>query len=273
MADILIRGARRIVGHPADISDVRISGGIITEVGSDLTAAPTDEVVQADEMIVMPGMADTHTHLWEALFRGRVAEAWGLEYFTNIPPLGSWLHPSDMYTGVLAGSLELLANGVTTVLDFCHAILTPEHADAGLQALQDAGIRALFAYDLQGRDPSSQGTLAPSDARFGDVERVMAATSPDGLVRVGTGLNTIDASNGDQVAREVEFSREHGLTMTFHNNRGGELEALERLDLLDRDILPAHCNYTTDADLDALARVGGSISTQPEAETYAGRRP
>ncbi len=271
--DILIKGARRIVGHPADVSDLRIQGGVITEVGSDLTASPGEEVVQADEMIVMPGMADTHTHLWEALFRGRVAEAWGLEYFTNIPPLGSWIHPEDMYTGVLAGSLELLSNGVTSVLDFCHAILTPEHADAALQGLRDAGIRALLCYDLSGRDPSSQGTLAPSEARFADVERVVSAASSDDLVRIGVAINTIDANNTDQIAREIEFSRSHGLHMTFHNNRGGELEALEHLDLLNNDILPAHCNYTTDADLEALARIGGTISTQPEAETYAGRRP
>lgn len=254
-------------------ADVLIEGDTITAVGKDLDAKDA-EVVDCTDMVAMPGMADTHTHLWEALFRGRVSEAWGMEYFTNIPPLGSHLTPEDMYAGVYAGAIELLHNGVTSVLDFCHAILTPEHADAAVRALQDSGIRALFAYDLSGRDPAGKGTLAPSQDRFDDIRRVRGnIDGGTGRVRLGVGLSMVTPESIEQVVDEIEFSRSVSAPMTFHNNSGGELVMLDRARVLAADILPAHCNYTTDEDLDALAACDGFISTQPEAETYAGRRP
>lgn len=253
--------------------DVLIEDDRIAAVGENLEAGEA-EVVDGTGMVAMPGMADTHTHLWESLFRGRVSEAWGMEYFTNIPPLGSHLTPDDMYAGVYAGAIELLHNGVTCVLDFCHAILSPDHADAAVRALQDSGIRALFAYDLSGRDPAGKGSLAPSEGRFDDIRRVQTDLGAgDGLVRLGVGLSGVTVDSIEQVANEIEFSRSISAPMTFHNNAGGELVLLDRAGALGADILPAHCNSTTDDDLDALAACGGSISTQPEAETYAGRRP
>lgn len=252
--------------------DVLIEDDTISAVEANLEAGDA-EVIDCTGMVAMPGMADTHTHLWEALFRGRVSEAWGMEYFTNIPPLGSHLTPDDMYAGVYAGATELLYNGVTSVLDFCHAILSPDHADAAVRALQDSGIRALFAYDLAGRDPAGKGVLAPSEGRYDDIQRVQGDLDQDARVRLGVGLNGVTHETIEQVIGEIEFSRSISAHMTFHNNAGGELVMLDQAGALGPDILPAHCNYTTNEDLEALAGCDGSISTQPEAETYAGRRP
>ena len=97
--------------------------------------------------VVMPGFVDTHRHTWQSPFRGVCAD-WTLEdYFrgirTTISPNCS---AADVYAGNHLGALEALDAGVTTILDFSHCNNTPEHADAALQGLRDAGIRALFAY-------------------------------------------------------------------------------------------------------------------------------
>lgn len=275
MAKLLLRNAHvATFANDLEGADILIDGSTIEQVGKGLPSEGA-EVMDCTGMVVMPGMADTHTHLWEGLFRGRVSDAWGMEYFSNIPPLGSHLTPDDMYWGVYAEAVQLLANGVTSVLDYCHAILSPDHADAAVRALHDAGIRALFGYDLRGRDPGGKGVLGPSAARFDDIRRVQAdiEANESRLVELGVCVNTIDANNVAQVRDEIEFARDIGAQMSFHNNKGGELVLLGRHGLLGRDILPAHCNYTTDEDLAALSEAEGFISTQPEAETYAGRRP
>ena len=69
------------------------------------------------------------------------------EYFGAVLlGVGPSVRAQDVYAGTLLGSYEALNAGVTTIVDWCHATNTPEHADGGIKALQEAGIRAMFAY-------------------------------------------------------------------------------------------------------------------------------
>lgn len=254
-------------------ADVLVEGTQIKQVGARLDAAGA-EVVDASGMLLMPGMIDTHSHLWETPFKGRVAEGWGMEYFTNIHPLVSYFSPEDAYAGIYAGHIESLANGVTTMFDYNTCIHTPEHADAAMQAIRDAGIRGFMGYDFRGKSPNSKPPLGPSDARFPDVKRLRGTISngPRDLLRLATCLSEISPENVDAAMREIEFSREMGCYMSWHCNKAGEIEQIAARGLLKNDLLPAHGNYTTDRDLELLAGVGGYLTSQTEAETYAGRR-
>lgn len=260
------------VGDVAN-TDVLVEGDVIKKVGAKLDRAGA-EVIDATGMILMPGMVDTHSHLWETPFKGRVAEGWGMEYFTNVHPLVSYFTPEDAYAGIYAGLVESLSCGVTTMFDFNTCIHTPEHADAALQAIRDAGIRGVLGYDLRGKSPNSKPPLAPGAARFPDIERVRGTLSndPTDLVRLAVCLSDVSPDTIDAAVREIEFSRSLGCRMSWHCNKAGEIEAIADRGLFGEDILPAHGNYTTDRDLVLLGKAGGFLSTQPEAETYAGRR-
>ena len=254
-------------------ADVLVEDTQIKQVGAKLDAGGA-EVVDASGMLLMPGMIDTHSHLWETPFKGRVAEGWGMEYFTNIHPLVSYFTPEDAYAGIYAGHIESLANGVTTMFDYNTCIHTPEHADAAMQAIKDAGIRGFMGYDFRGKSPNSKPPLGPSDARFPDVKRLRGSISNGSrdLVRLATCLSEISPENADAAMREIEFSRDLGCIMSWHCNKAGEIEAIASRGLLKSDLVPAHGNYTTDKDLELLAGVGGFLTSQTEAETYAGRR-
>ncbi len=180
-------------------ADVLVEGTQIKQVGAKLDGAGA-EVVDATGMILMPGMIDTHSHLWETPFKGRVSEGWGMEYFTNIHPLVSHCTPEDSYAAIFAGHIESLCNGVTTMFDYNTSINSPEHADAAVQALKDAGIRGFMGYDFRGKAPNFTPPLAPSAARFKDVERVRSGipNKPRDLVRLATCLGDIAPDNIDQ---------------------------------------------------------------------------
>src|SRR5438067_1476218 len=60
--------------------------------------------------------------------------------------LGPHFRPEDVYVGNLLGRLEALDSGITTLLDWSHIMNSPEHADAAIAALLDAGARSIFAY-------------------------------------------------------------------------------------------------------------------------------
>ena len=94
-------------------ADVLVEGTKIAKVGSGIEVSGAEKV-DASGMILMPGMIDTHSHLWETPFKGRVSEGWGMEYFTNIHPMVSFYTAEDAYAGIYAGLVESLAAGVRT---------------------------------------------------------------------------------------------------------------------------------------------------------------
>lgn len=126
--------------------DVLIEGDTILQVGRGLAAADA-EVIDATGKIVLPGFIDTHRHTWETAIRGCAPDATLEDYFIEVLDTFAPLYrPEDVYASNLAGALECLNAGITTLVDWSHINNTPEHPDAAIQGLQDAGIRAVYAY-------------------------------------------------------------------------------------------------------------------------------
>ena len=130
-------------------ADVLIDGSKIAAVGPNLNATDA-EVIDASHTIVMPGFVDTHRHLWEGILRNigcdvpLEGDASYLAFILNT--LAPAYRPEDVYAGNLVSILGAIDAGITTILDWSHIQATPEHADAGIRALQETGIRAVFAY-------------------------------------------------------------------------------------------------------------------------------
>jgi len=156
---VLIRGGAVLsmdsaVGDFAQ-ADVLVEGSRIAAVGPNLSAGDAT-VIEADGMIVMPGFVDTHHHQFETALRSFLADGLlfndgkphgAVNYFDYI--LGKFskvYRPEDVYINELFGSLSQLDAGVTTVLDISQIHHSPEHSDAAIKGLVDAGRRAAFGY-------------------------------------------------------------------------------------------------------------------------------
>ena len=127
--------------------DVLISGERIVSVGHALEA-PSDAVeIDATGGIVMPGMIDTHRHMWQTAMRGYGAD-WTLsQYFVwYYLQWGKTFRPQDVYAGNLLSAVEAIDAGVTTTVDWSHGLQTTEHADAAVDALEEVPGRFVLAY-------------------------------------------------------------------------------------------------------------------------------
>ena len=86
----------------------------------------------------MPGMIDTHRHMWQTAMRGYGADWTLTQYFVwyylehgkHVPPRG---HPRRQPA---RRAWEALEAGVTTTVDWSHGLQTVDHAEAAVDALQ-----------------------------------------------------------------------------------------------------------------------------------------
>ena len=129
---ILIKGATILsmdesVGN-IERGDILISGSTITAIGEDLEANGA-RIINATNMIAMPGMVDSHRHSWEGQLRRINPNATCLEDYSNAThfSFAKYYRPADMYIGNLLTALGCIDAGITTVIDNSHNSRTAAH--------------------------------------------------------------------------------------------------------------------------------------------------
>jgi cytosine/adenosine deaminase-related metal-dependent hydrolase len=253
--------------------DVLIEGSTIAEVGPNLQAAEA-ELIDASNTIVMPGFIDTHRHMWEGILRNIGADvplegdAGYLTVILNV--LAPHFRPDDAYVGDLLATYGCIDAGITTVLDWSHIQATSEHADAVIKALQESGIRAVFAYG----NPWWKYPEPDQDDWF---RRVASQyfSSKDQLLTLayappGPEFTPFDAAKANwEVAREVDAR------ITVHVGVGtfgqqDKLGEMTRAGLLGPDTTYIHCTTLNDDEIQAIVDTGGTFSLASPVEMMMG---
>jgi len=272
--EYLIRGGA-IVSVDPDIGslasgDIHVLDGRIVEVGARIDA-PAAEIVDAARMIALPGLIETHFHMWSALGRNFVSE--GFEYFPAKWATAAAYEPDDFYASVLLGLIECVSAGITTVHNWSHNTRTPAHADAELAAHRDSFARARYSYGHRDGLPGDEAL------NFTDIDRVRAewfgVTSPfEGLVHLGVNLRGPDLGEMATFDREMKEAARRGMPVAIHTVQGGKTAVsapeLEAKGYLGPDFLIAHFLAATDADREALARTRTPLSFAVHSELRLG---
>src|SRR5882724_1336284 len=145
--------------------DVQVRDGAIVAVGPKLNA-PGAATINGEGMIVLPGLVETHWHMWNTLLRSMSGDKPDLGYFRTTAALGQKYDPADMYQGTRLAAAEAINNGITFVHDWCHNIRSFDYAEQDLRALREAGLRARFSYGGAQGMSNSQGIV------LADLERL-----------------------------------------------------------------------------------------------------
>jgi len=284
MARLLIRRGRVLTMDDRlgdlDPGDVLIDGGAIAAVAPHIDA-PDAELLDATGMIVTPGFVDTHRHVWQTQLR-TVAADWSLfDYFARMRSIyASFYEAEDAWLGNHVGALEALAAGITTLVDHCHIINSPAHADRAVAGLRDAGIRGVFCYGLF-PNPTQHPFAMSLDPgwRRDDLRRVRREHfgDEDGLLRLGLAPSEVEAMPIEAIRGQLELAREVGaarischVAMGAYDRGRGIVGQLASDGLLAADVLLVHGSSLTDDELDAVARAGAGISATPETELQMG---
>ncbi|KAI0747322.1 Metallo-dependent hydrolase [Irpex lacteus] len=240
-------------------ADVLVQGSTITRIDEEITAIPGVNVIDCNNKWISPGFVDTHRHTWMTVLRGSQDDWLLTEYLVK----NSWtiqpaVTPEDVRIGQLAGCLEALHQGVTTILDHFHASNSPEHAEAVLDATIQSGARVVWAPARQ----SAPTELFPelrfeneADSIKWQVSKLKewgsrngGKLSEDGRVLLGLSYDIVGSSDDDTTHQEIiKLARSIPVqVITAHVVKGPRIFDYRVAGLLGPDIVFSHCNELWD---------------------------
>lgn len=120
-------------------ADLLIEKDRISCIG-DIADSGAEQIIDAEGMLIIPGLIQTHIHLCQTLFRGMADDLELLDWLNlRIWPLEANHDQESLYYSAMLACAELLRGGTTSIIDMA----TVYHTDSVFQAVSRAGIRYL----------------------------------------------------------------------------------------------------------------------------------
>ena len=258
--------------HVLANADVLITGETIAAAGPSLQVPAGTAEIDASGGILMPGMIDTHRHMWQTAMRGYGADWTLTQYFVwNYLQWGKSFRPRDIYAGNLLSAIEAIDAGVTTTVDWSHNLQTVEHAEAAVDALQEVPGRWVLAYGNIQAAPW-EWSAAPEFRDF--VSRNF--TGSDDMLGFQMAFDVPPASPDFPEKAAFEVARDLGVPVTTHAGVW-KVTTDEGIRLMhEHGFMTPQTIYVHAASLSAdsyhrIAATGGHASLSTESEQSAGQ--
>ncbi len=251
-------------------TDVLVVGDRIEAVGPGLTAPDDALEIDAAGGIVMPGMIDTHRHMWQTAMRGYGADWTLTQYFVwYYLEHGKTFRPEDIYAGNLLSAIESLDAGVTTTVDWSHGLQTVDHADAAVDALEAVPGRFVLAYGNIQAGPWEWSAL-PEFRDF--VDRRMKRSDMLGFQMA------FDVPGDPEFPERAAFevARDLDVVVTTHAGVWGAtnddgIRLMYENDFMKPGNIYVHSATLSSDSYQRIAATGGTVSVSTESEQSCGQ--
>ncbi|MEX0698297.1 MAG: amidohydrolase [Acidimicrobiia bacterium] len=272
-----------IIGHDrwTQNESVLVEDGIIKEIGEPealVSDHPDAELVDCSDLLLMPGFANCHNHVYEILCRGlgkqADTEGW---LFETIYPMNRKLTDEDYYHGALLGAADCFRTGTTSLVSQL-TNFARFHADAEARGFTESGIRARVA-----RASSTASTIDPEEnaspdeeleateafiERWSEGDKVKGAVGPAGLFSCDPDthvrLKALARERGTKYFTHLNETRAQ-LALALANGYPGQIDWAYRLGILDSDSVIAHAVWSTMGEFRILADTGAMVVHNPSS--------
>ena len=289
---VLVRHAEVVVTMDAQRREIR-DGGLFIRDGWIEAVGPTDTLPEtADEVLdlsghaVLPGLVNTHHHLYQTLTRA-VPGAQNAQLFAwlvELYPIWARLTPDGIRASTLVGLAELALSGCTTAADH-HYIYPPGcRLDDQIEAAMDIGIRFHASRGSMSLGESSGGL--PPDRVVEDESVILRDSlrlvetfhdsSPGAMLRIALAPCSPFSVTPDLMRESAKLARATGVQLHTHLSETLDEERfciekfglrpvayMESLGWLGDDVWFAHAVHVNDGEVRALARTGSGVAHCP----------
>ena len=275
--NIIIRGANVLLFENEEAvikeADIAIEDGIIKSVGSVDEQFIAEKTIEANGMIAMPGLINTHTHIPMSLLRNYADDMAFWEWLQEkVWPIEANMNEEDIYWGSMLSISELIMSGTTCFNDMYR------FADTVAKAMADTGIRGAVSNTLfdmtrnedNGFEKAIEIHKQWHGASNGRISTFISPHAPytcsddylkgaaETAKRLGVPLHT----HISESAREVEESvRDCGKS---------PVKRLYDIGVFDTHTMAAHCVHLSDEDMDMMSEKGVSVLNNPTSNLKLG---
>jgi len=267
---------------------VRVKQGVIAEVseGSPATIVNDEEIIDGAGCVLMPGLVNAHTHLYQVLLRAVWEDLPLLTWLKRIYGAAQVLRPEHFYAGTTLGCIEAIQSGVTTLCEHNFLNPHPECAFETIRAIQESGLRAVFARTIM-----DTGEIVPEcvkekpDQAFHHIETILAGNRNSERLSFMTGPNTPPLNTTLELLKEIRrFADEKRIGISAHvaesksvveftqqeHGKSGVVEFLDDFAIPGRNSIFAHCVHISDNEIQILMERGTSVSHNPVSNMMLG---
>ena len=283
--------ARREIADGAMLVD----GNVIAAVGTtaELSGLEADRVLDLSGHVVMPGMVNTHHHMYQNLTRVMVQDDELLVWLKTLYPIWARLDDDAIRISAKVAMAELIHSGCTTSSD--HLYILPNNCtlDSSIEAAQEMGLRFHAARGAMSRG-ESQGGLPPDscveneDAILKDAERLIGRyhdASRHSMSRIVLAPCSPFSVTPDLMRDAAALARSHP-GVRLHSHLAEDLfeetychdiygmrpvEFAESVGWLGDDVWFAHSIFMTSAEIDRFAVTGTGVAHCPSANMRCGQ--
>ncbi|HSW35360.1 MAG TPA: 5'-deoxyadenosine deaminase [Candidatus Limnocylindrales bacterium] len=243
--------------------NVLVEDDKIAYSGNDKPVA--DRIIDGKDMLLIPGLVQTHVHLPQTLFRGQADDMELLTWLKKrIWPLEGAHNQESLYYSALLGLGELLLGGTTAIVD----LETVHHTASAFEAIRESGIRA-----ITGKVMMDYGDDVPSTLRESTADSLQQSVdllekwhlSENGRIQYAFSPRFVLSCSEELLKEIVVLSSEYGVKIHTHASENkGEIALVEKdrgmrnilyfdhLGLASPDLILAHCIWVDDEEFAIL---------------------
>ncbi len=267
---------------------VRIDGNLITEVGagSPKQSANGDQIIDASGCVLLPGLINAHTHLYQVLLRAVWEDLELMPWLRRIYGCARVLRPEHFYSGSLLGCVEAIRSGVTTVCEHNFLNPSPECAFETVRAIRDSGLRAVFARTIM-----DTGEIVPDcvkekpEAAFHHIENILERHRTSANLTFMIGPNTPPINTTPELLKEIRrFADAKSLGVSARvaesksvvdcvreqHGKKGVVEFLHQFSIPASNSIFAHAVHVSKEEVALLQETATSVSHNPVSNMMLG---
>ncbi len=269
-----------------------VRDNFIEQVGPTADLPQTaDTVIDARGQVVLPGLVNTHHHLYQTLTRCVAQDSRLFDWLKTLYPIWARLTPEAVYVSAKVGLAELMLSGCTTASDHLYIYPNGARIDDEIQAAQELGIRFHPCRGAMSLGESKGGL--PPDSVVEDEEAILRDTQRaieqfhepqrGGMVRIVVAPCSPFSVTPDLMREATALARSYGVLLHTHLAETLDEEEFclrkfgrrpvayaEELGWLGDDVWHAHCVHLNDGEIALFARTGTGVAHCPSSNMRLG---
>lgn len=238
-----------------------------------------DRIIDATDMLVLPGLVNSHTHLCQSFMRGIAWDCGLRSWLDHLRPIRLEMTPEDVRLSVMIGLVENLRSGITSVIHHHKVTNTPEHIHSAIEAACSFGLRTLIVIGFGDMGRNGGGSWKKIETMLpGLIEHCHLHHD---RVSIGLGPTCIQRCSEEALRESATVARDFGIPWHIHVSEAPDevaitvartgrrpIEMLDAIHALGDNTQLVHCIHASTREISIIAEHKSSIVHCPISNMY-----